>query len=365
MDRRVWPTGITPSGRGLRVRITKGRFEVYSKTIPCDPTKKSSLSAAIRHRNEILSRIHLGIPLYSDGEGKKQFYTWAQEYMNSLECKRSTHLSYENIINQRWIPAFGNIFPDEITTRQIKEELSKMKIAAKTKKNVLIPLAGILSYAEVNPNPVAPIRIKSAQKAPIQRYVVEERDKLMKKLKGQEAAYFAVLFGCGLRPGEALGLEWTDYDGEQINVSKQITRRRTQANTKTNYSRKVYVPLWVRPYLNELPSRFQGGHIFVNSFGRPCLDTDIFNSAWRDAHKKARIPYRIPYTCRHTRAAELLSIGIAPGDAAKQLGHSLEMFYRTYAEWIGVYAGKNDLSRFEVSSGKNLAKNDAKGGEYE
>ncbi len=62
------------------------------------------------------------------------------------------------------------------------------------------------------------------------------------------------------------------------------------------------------------------------------------------------IPYRIPYTCRYSRAAEMLSIGIAPGDAAKQLGHSLEMFYRVYAEWIEDYADATDFSRFETKN---------------
>jgi hypothetical protein len=38
---------------------------------------------------------------------------------------------------------------------------------------------------------------------------------------------------------------------------------------------------------------------------------------------------------------------VALGDAAKQLGHTLEMFYRTYSEWIEKFSGKSDLSRFK------------------
>jgi hypothetical protein len=48
-------------------------------------------------------------------------------------------------------------------------------------------------------------------------------------------------------------------------------------------------------------------------------------------------------------------MGIAPGDAAKQLGHSLEMFYRVYSEWIEQYAGESDLSRFENKSCPKVA----------
>ena len=39
------------------------------------------------------------------------------------------------------------------------------------------------------------------------------------------------------------------------------------------------------------------------------------NAAWKEAHRRARVPYRIPHTCRHTRAAELLSTGVEPAEA--------------------------------------------------
>jgi integrase len=53
------------------------------------------------------------------------------------------------------------------------------------------------------------------------------------------------------------------------------------------------------------------------------------------------VPYRIPYTLRHTRAAELLSRGCAIPLAAKQLGHSPAMFLNTYSEFIEEYSTEN------------------------
>ena len=61
------------------------------------------------------------------------------------------------------------------------------------------------------------------------------------------------------------------------------------------------------------------------------------NQSWRKAHEECDIPYRIPYTCRHTRAAEMLSAGILPAVAAAQLGHSMEMFLRVYSEFLESY----------------------------
>jgi len=188
-------------------------------------------------------------------------------------------------------------------------------------------------------------------------YTPAQREALMEKLEGlvlppwlegQPAAYFALLFGCGLRPcGEPLALQWSDYDGTLISINKQITKRRHQPYTKTDIPRKVYVPDWVKPYLNNLPSRFEGRYIFTNSLGGPFLDTDHMNDAWRVAHQKARISYQVPYACRHTRASELLSTGVQAPDAAKQLGHSVEMFHQVYADWVEEFSGNLDLSRFE------------------
>ena len=56
---------------------------------------------------------------------------------------------------------------------------------------------------------------------------------------------------------------------------------------------------------------------------------------------RARVPYRIPYTLRHTRAEELLSRGASIPLAAKQLGHSTAMFLSTYSEFIEEYSAEN------------------------
>lgn len=300
-----------------------------------------------------MARAKLGLALHEeDKEGVPLFEHCAQEYMTTLDAKRSTSLSYENIINRHWMPAFAGQPIDEISQKDIRRELAAMDVSGKTKRNLLIPLRGIFDHAEVSPNPAAGIRVKRHQKPKVDRYLPDERDRLLAALDGQAQAYFALLFATGLRPGEALGLLWVDYDGEELDVSKQITRRRLEPTTKTCERRRVLVPSWARPYINALPSRFAKGHIFVNSFGRPMLDTDDFNQAWAKAHKRLGIPYRIPYTCRHTRAAELLSTGIEPADAARYLGHSPEMFLRTYSEFIEDYSRNRDRSRFDTPQSK-------------
>ena len=337
---------VHPKGRGIQIRVS-GRGARYEKTLDLDPTKPADVAAAVRHRDEIIARLRVGLAIVENEPSRQRtFQEAAQDYMNALEADYSTASDYLHSLNH-WVPHLGNKLVSEVTAGDVKTALASMNVSGKTKRNRLVPLRGVFTHAEVQPNP-ANIKIKKQQKARIDRYRPEERDRLLSCLEGQAKVYFALLFGCGLRPGgEPLGLQWSDYDGETIYVHRTIVRRRIKATTKTHTARHVYVPTWVRPILANHPTRFAGTWVFVNSAGGHHLDPDRFNEAWAAAHRKARIPYRIPYVCRHTRAAELLSTGVDPADAAKQLGHSLEMFYRTYSEFIEEYAGARDMARFE------------------
>ena len=343
-----WPTGIRPRNGGIQLRCWRHGKEAYTEQLDGDAYKAADLASAVKRREWLESRLTLGLPLRKDDQTvRKLFDMVAQEYLDTLEVKHSSELSYEGMLNQYWMPAFSGWPIDEIKTADIKKVLSKHDVSSRTKRNVLIPLRGVLGYGEVNPNPANGIKLRKHQKPEVSRYTPVEREKLMNALEGQPKVYFAVLFGCGLRPGEALGLTWSDYDGSELDINKQITRRRFESSTKTSMRRRVYVPQWTQSILNKHTTRFSGEHIFLNTLGTPYLDTDIFNAAWKAAHKRARLPYRIPYTCRHTRASELLSIGVQAPEASSQLGHSIEMFLRTYARWIEEFSNNQDKARFE------------------
>lgn len=373
MAGRLWPPGISPSGSGLRIKIfAKGKC-IHSETIPGDPYSKSHITAAKRRRDELNSRKKLGLSLLTDAvhhQGTHTFTEAAQRYLNTLDARDSTSIEYERALNRYWIPALANRLAHEIGRGDIETLLAGFvkrdkqtgephgPISSKTKKNILTPLRGTFQHAGITPNPADGIKPRKQQKRPIQRYRPEEREKLLATLQGQVRVFFAILFGCGLRPGEALALRWDAWDGEYLSISQSIVRYRLQATTKTAEARRVYVPTWVRPLINSLATRFAGAWMFVNINGTHySRTTKGFDEPWQEAHKKARIPYRHPYTCRHTRAAELLSVGTDPARAAKQLGHSLQMFLNIYSEFIEEYAKQSEaVLEGAAAPGKNHIK---------
>ena len=331
MVKRRLPQGLTQRNSGIRIRITvKGK--AYSEDIEgaCD---KAHIAACVRRRNAIIRQFNNG----TQELGLSAFSEVAQDWLNILDVKRSTSMSYTNLLNNWWMPEFESVRINRISAPMIKRVLAANEVSNKTKRNALIVLKGVIDHAEISPNPCATIRIRKQQKPPIERYKPSERELLINALDGQAKAFFAIMFGGGLRTGEVLALQWDDWDGERLHLSRSMTRRRIDT-LKNDERRSVVIPSWVRVLINELPSRFAGGHMFLNTKGTAMLDSKLVADAWKQAHDVTGIAYRIPYVCRHTRAAELLSANVNPAAAAKQMGHSVEMFLRIYSEYIEAYA---------------------------
>jgi len=59
--------------------------------------------------------------------------------------------------------------------------------------------------------------------------------------------------------------------------------------------------------------------------------------------------YRPPFNTRHTYATMVLMASMTPAFCARQLGHSVEMFLRTYAKWIDGDQNALEVGRLEAA----------------
>ena len=149
MDKTKWPAGVRPSGSGIRIFIYRNRKLDYAETLPGDPYTPADIAAAVSRREDLIARRRLGLPYVQDGNDLdlSLFADAAQDYLNSLDTKRSTAGDYLAILNAYWLPAFGRWPVSEISRAAIKRELAKMPVSRKTKRNRLNPLAGVLAHA--------------------------------------------------------------------------------------------------------------------------------------------------------------------------------------------------------------------------
>ena len=80
----------------------------------------------------------------------------------------------------------------------------------------------------------------------------------------------------------------------------------------------------------------------------PWEDTRVQRETyWNPTIKVLGLRHRTPYSTRHTRATEMLMKGCKPAWCARQLGHSVEMFFRVYAKWIDGEDNGAELAKLE------------------
>jgi integrase len=350
-----FPRGIRSHGAGLQIRF-QYKGQQYTETIETrTPYNVRTIAAAVRRYEEIRSRLKLGLPVQVSAGGHALLVSEvAQQYLDGLDVERSTILSYMQMLNKHWLPLFGHWKLTDVRPSHIKAYLATTTLSSKTKLCILGPLRGVFNYAiddgTIDTNPVTAIKVKKHQKPPITRFTLEERERIMSKLSGQDAVYFTTMFETGMRPSEILALQWSDYNGTHIHVNKAMVWGRLKLTTKNHEVRDVYVSDHLREALQGLPTRFQGREIFLDPDGEGIKYVKRFNNVWREALKRARVSHRISYTCRHTRAAMMLTGGIDVMYAANQLGHTKEVFLRTYSTWINELGDKAQEDKLEALS---------------
>ncbi len=157
--------------------------------------------------------------------------------------------------------------------------------------------------------------------------------------------FTVVLFSLGLRPSEAIGLRWRHINmgRREITIRESLSRAgdgksagkaRQRKGTKTGNVRilplndRLIDLFTARWYLGAQPDEL----IFSASDGGPIDDRNYRVRYWRMICEQAGIPYRPPYTARHT----MISYGLEYGgwterQAAFMAGHtSTRMISETY-----------------------------------
>lgn len=354
-----FPLGIRPHGTGLQIRI-KHKGTSYCWTIQTkNPYNKSAIAAAVREREDLKQRLKMGLPVLLGENAKNGLLAdIVNDYLETLDVEYSSAQSYVRLLNQHWLPNFGHWLITDIRPSHIKKQLNGYRnpttgkpLSSKTKKNAMVPLSNAFQHAMgenlVEVNPCSAVKFKKQQKSEVERFTPREKTKILKKLQGEVLLYFTIMFETGMRPSEILALKWEDYDGETFHVSKAIVWRRVKDSTKNHEIRTVFVGDQVKLGLSKHDTRFKKSYIFLNSKGGPQLDTDIFNDKWKAALSRAEVRYRIPYTCRHTRASAMITAGIDDKFGAGQLGHTIEMYHRTYGRWIAALGDQEQVAKLK------------------
>ena len=236
----------------------------------------------------------------------------------------------------------------------------------KTRNNKVSPLRQALELAmrdgKLQSNPLDGLEAAKHQKPPPDPFDRDEVETILAdmhaRLDPRAALYFEFKFFTGLRTSESLGLRWESIDMRraQMVVREGIVLGEHVDRTKTHAARHVALNSRAMAALKAMKAHtfmLPGGWVFVDprSGDRWADDEGPRENFWRPTLRRLGIRYRSPYETRHTYATLMLMAGVMPAFGARQLGHSVEQFLRTYSRWIDGGANAVEMGKVEAALG--------------
>ena len=163
------------------------------------------------------------------------FGVYAPEWYRARKEPRlsdSSKASYRSMFNRYLLPAFGDRNLRAITALELQTWTNGLAGISNTQITLALTiLRGVFSAAVADRliavNPAAGLLAPEPGKVHKRRALTtEERERLLRLIdallrsdsREQEGVYLAILYYLGVRPGEARGLMWGDFDWRQMSV---------------------------------------------------------------------------------------------------------------------------------------------------
>lgn len=261
----------------------------------------------------------------------------------------------QQILERDILPYFGARKINSIQPSEIKEWQNTL--AERLSISSIKKYRGVLNHifddawreGIVPENPVLKVKLPKNSNAKIFRTEMlpfndNEIVLILKNAKGQFRWFLQFAIFSGIRPGEAVALDWSDicFDSKKINVSK-TTKRSGKGGyiigkPKTEASNRSVDML---PQVEEalraqfLETGLKNGKVFLNRWGKPWHTPDFLNLKFKLLLKKIGLAKRNIYNTRHTFASQMLAKKIDIGWISKTMGHeNIQITLQTYAKYI-------------------------------
>lgn len=290
---------------------------------------------------------------------KELYDEWLPIY--EKEVQNSTYYKTTRAFEKHVIPELGEIRLKDFTPMKLQEfhnDLSdKLKFARKLFGMVrkVFNHAALHGYIPANPAlPVTSPKVKRVQESKKDFYNPDELKKFMKFVEQTEnikkIALFRLLAFTGIRKGELLALEWTDYRKKTLDINKAVSNSPLGlevAATKTKASvRLISLDDKTCNILDQLHKTYPKTIRIFESENGGILSPSKPRKWLHDILKNKKLePIRI-HGFRHTHASLLFDSGMSLKQVQYRLGHSdLKTTMNVYTH-ITEYAKDNIGDKF-------------------
>jgi integrase len=208
------------------------------------------------------------------------------------------------------VPAFGNRQLSEIKRYDVEAFLADKakKYCRNTLRGMRASLSRVLSWAVacdwIEKNPCSRVRLPfSGSKVKRTILTSQQVAAIASRLDEPYSTLVIFLAATGLRVGEAVGIKWSDFEGDTVHIRRRIYERK-EGTTKTKSSeRSIPIP---RALLERMKPLGPGKWVFRSRSGTP---VDPKNAAKRyvsPAAKELGIALGGWHDFRHTLSTQLL-----------------------------------------------------------
>lgn len=316
-------------------RDAKGKRQYLNRTIK--GTKKDAeaqLTKLLRDRD-------MGVLSDPTRESLNDYLDRWLETAVKPRVRTRTYEDYKAIANRYIRGALGDKLLTQITPialQKLYAELLARPLAPRTVRYCHTVMHNALGQAVkwrmLETNPAAYVDLPKKKHREMHALTEAEAQRFLAAASVEEDyALFALLLTTGLRPSEAFGLKWNDYDPRTsvLSVSRVVTRPSSGAwrfeSPKTAKSRRSFeVPGGLSLILEEhraKPRNNPHGFIFPNAEGEPLHIQNVSSRVFKRILKRAGLSttFRL-YDLRHSCATLLLLAGVHPKVVSDRLGHS-------------------------------------------
>lgn len=139
----------------------------------------------------------------------------------------------------------------------------------------------------------------------------------------------------GLMASEVAALRPESIREGYLHIERSVVRGVESAELKTQFrERRIRITGAIGAILEEAVAASKGERLFTMADGRVFTAEKFQRRVWKQALEKAGVPYRKPYTTRHTFAAWSLTVGIDPNRLVHLMGHaSKQMIFEVYGRY--------------------------------
>lgn len=271
---------------------------------------------------------HLFLDVYND------YLQYAEK-----QQKKQSFVSLKYKFEKHILPFFESMYLEDITSKTIlnwESNILTLNYSNNHNRNLYYVLSGFLEYCSIFYNFDKSIisRIgcfkKKYEKDKHDFYTLEEFETFIQYVDEEVyKQFFNLLFFTGMRPGEAMALQFEDLSRGYITISKTINSHgeREIGTTKTMSSNRIIqIDDRLERDLLHLKDIYSSKYTFKDDFyifgGIKPLSPTSIDRRKQKACEKANIRPITLHQFRHSHATLLLQKGLMINEVSRRLGHS-------------------------------------------